>query len=46
MVVDDEAGEVAGELVRETFGASEMTEVGEFDEIDDDSEALMGAISS
>lgn len=45
MVVDDEAGEVAGELVRETFSASAMTETGESDEVDD-SEALTGVSSS
>jgi hypothetical protein len=46
VVVDEEAAEVAGEVVEETFDASEMTETGEFDEIDDDSEALMGMVSS
>lgn len=46
VIVDEEAGEVAGEVVEETFGVSEMMEAGKSDKVNDVSEALMGAISS
>jgi hypothetical protein len=42
----EEAGEVAGEVTGEAFDAFEMIEACESGEIDDDSEALFGAISS
>lgn len=43
---DEVAGEVVGEMVGETFDASKIAGAGESDDIDDDSETPLGAISS